>query len=123
MFSVAALRVLSIKDLKDLSVLREAGYYRHAGPKGPEEVFSRERSRGPVPRATGQGGVLLAMRRPGSGDPELRSLGHANDRGGLSPALRTNLANRGNRGNPAPLPAFSSYIRRPAHNTPRRITA
>ena len=48
----AAMRVLSIKDLKDLSVFSSAGYYRHAGPKGPEEVFSRERSRGTGPRAT-----------------------------------------------------------------------
>ena len=61
MFPVA-LRVLPIKDLKDLSVFGGRGYYRHAGPKGPEEVFSRERSRGTGPRATGQGGVLLSMR-------------------------------------------------------------
>ena len=33
------MRVLQIKDLKDLSVYREMGYYRHAGPKGPEEMF------------------------------------------------------------------------------------
>ena len=51
MFS-AALRVLRIKDLKDLRFFSSAGYYRHAGPKGPEEVFSRERSRGTGPRAT-----------------------------------------------------------------------
>ena len=38
MFS-AALRVLQIKDLKDLSVYRETAYYRHVGPKGPEEMF------------------------------------------------------------------------------------
>ena len=37
MFS-AALRVLQIKDLKDLSFL-VGGFYRHAGPKGPEEIF------------------------------------------------------------------------------------
>ena len=29
----------TIKDLKDLSVYRETAYYRHVGPKGPEEVF------------------------------------------------------------------------------------
>ena len=40
MFS-PALRVLSIKDLKDLSVFWDPGYYRHAGPNGPEEIFSR----------------------------------------------------------------------------------
>ena len=115
---LAALRVLRIKDLKDLSVYREAAYYRHVGPKGPEEVFfyandrggqapalrlkkravyrraracpspclDREnglglrsvfaqvgRSRGTGPRATGPGGVLLSMRRSGSGAPELQS--------------------------------------------------
>ena len=35
-------------------------------------MFSRERSRGTGPRATGPEGVLLAMRRSGSGDPELQ---------------------------------------------------
>ena len=34
-----ALRVLPIKDLKDLSVSFGPGFYRHAGPKGPEEMF------------------------------------------------------------------------------------
>ena len=29
----------SIKDLKDLSVLLVRRCYRHAGPKGPEEMF------------------------------------------------------------------------------------
>ena len=57
MFS-AAMHLLHIKDLKDLSVLRETGYYRHAGPNGPEEMFSRMRSRGTGPRATGQEEVL-----------------------------------------------------------------
>ena len=38
MFSVA-MHLLHIKDLKDLSVFLSAGYYRHAGPKGPEEMF------------------------------------------------------------------------------------
>ena len=42
----------SIKDLKDLRVLRGRACYRHAGPKGPEE--KRETFftvvRGPVPR-------------------------------------------------------------------------
>ena len=45
MFS-EALRVLPIKDLKDLSVYREAAYYRHAGPKGPEEMFFYASDRG-----------------------------------------------------------------------------
>ena len=74
--------MLRIKDLKDLSVFSSAGYYRHAGPKGPEEAFFHrraracpspclgrenglglrsffarvERSRGTGPRATGQEG-------------------------------------------------------------------
>ena len=38
MFS-ATLHLLPIKDLKALSVFLSAGFYRHAGPKGPEEVF------------------------------------------------------------------------------------
>ena len=45
------MRLLSIKDLKDLSFLSR-GDYRHAGPKGPEEIFSRVRSRGTGPRTT-----------------------------------------------------------------------
>ena len=59
------------------------------------------RSRGTGPRATGQEGILFAMRRSGSGEPELRSLGHAGDRGGQAPALRTHLANLVNPANPA----------------------
>ena len=43
---LAALRVLQIKDLKDLSTFHVRGYYRHAGPKGPEEVFSYASDRG-----------------------------------------------------------------------------
>ena len=35
----AAMRVLSIKDLKDLSVFYRRGDYRHAEPNGPEEMF------------------------------------------------------------------------------------
>ena len=37
--SPAAVRLLQIKDLKDLSVSFGQGYYRHAGPNGPEEMF------------------------------------------------------------------------------------
>ena len=48
----AALHLLPIKDLKDLSAFFRRGYYRHAGPKGPEEMFSRGGSRGTGPRAT-----------------------------------------------------------------------
>ena len=35
----AAMHLPQIKDLKDLSVFLISGYYRHAGPKGPEEMF------------------------------------------------------------------------------------
>ena len=42
----AAMHLLYIKDLKDLSVFFGWGYYRHAGPKGPEEVFSYASDRG-----------------------------------------------------------------------------
>ena len=68
----AALRVLQIKDLKDLSLFHVRRCYRHAGPKGPEEVFSRERSRGTGPRAT-VGEAAARLTRSGSGDPELQS--------------------------------------------------
>ena len=37
----AAMRVLQIKDLKDLSFFGIGGDYRHAGPNGPEEIFLR----------------------------------------------------------------------------------
>ena len=57
MFS-AAMHLLQIKDLKDLSIFYVRRCYRHAGPKGPEEMFSRMRSRGTGPRATGQEEVL-----------------------------------------------------------------
>ena len=42
----------SIKDLKDLSILRRRACYRHSGPKGPEEKERRffTVARGPVPR-------------------------------------------------------------------------
>ena len=59
---LAALRVLPIKDLKDLRAFFSRGYYRHAGPKEPEEVFSHERSRGTGPRATVDEAVSLYRR-------------------------------------------------------------
>ena len=34
----AAVRLLPIKDLKALSVFSVGVFYRHAGPKGPEEI-------------------------------------------------------------------------------------
>ena len=149
----AAMRVLQIKDLKDLSVLLVRRCYRHAGPKGPEEMFltgvlagetrSPARVAGEGPRATVVKAASIHRRaracpspcldrngkwrwpmddfrvdrtlagdRPprygceaalrsslcragspdpassGSGDPELRSLGHAGARGGQAPARR-----------------------------------
>ena len=36
---LGTMRLLSIKDLKDLRVFSVGGDYRHAGPKGPEETF------------------------------------------------------------------------------------
>ena len=58
---------------------------------GRRAVFAQvERSRGTGPRATGPEGVRLAMRRSGSGDPELQF-------------SAPNLANHDNRDNPAPL--------------------
>ena len=79
MFSVSALRVLHIKDLKDLSVFHVRRCYRHAGPKGPEEV-SFTVGRGPVPRRAAIGETALAGVRFSRG---------SNDRGGQAPALRT----------------------------------
>ncbi len=77
MFSVT-MRVLQIKDLKDLSAFFGRGYYRHAGPKGPEEV-SFTVGRGPVPRRASVGKTALAGVRFSRG---------SNDRGGQAPALR-----------------------------------
>ena len=53
-------------DLQILKVLHVRRCYRHAGPKGPEEVFSRERSRGTGPRATGPEGVLCGKKNSAS---------------------------------------------------------
>ena len=58
------MHLLPIKDLKDLSVFLVGEYYRHAGPKGPEEIFSRiDRSRGTGPRATVKKNVLHTVGR------------------------------------------------------------
>ena len=68
---------------------------------GLRAFFARVlRSRGPVPRAT-VGEAAARLTRSRSGEPELRSLGHADDRGGQAPALRTNRANLVNPVNPA----------------------
>ena len=43
----ATLHLPQIKDLKDLrAFFWVCGYYRHAGPKGPEEMFSYANTRG-----------------------------------------------------------------------------
>ena len=42
----AAMHLPQIKDLKDLVLFFGRGYYRHAGPKGPEEMFSYANARG-----------------------------------------------------------------------------
>ena len=60
---LATMRVLQIKDLKDLSGFFGRGYYRHAGPTDLKRCPSpchrvNERSRGTGPRATGQERVL-----------------------------------------------------------------
>ena len=48
----------------------------------------------------------LPLTRSGSGDPELRSLGHVRERSrGTGPRATDNLANLANRDNPAPHPA------------------
>ena len=96
MFPDAA-RPLHIKDLKDLRFYCATPFYRHAGPKGPEEVFSRERSRGPGPRATVKKSVPFPV---GRGPVPRRAIGRetalagvrfsrrSSDRGGQAPALR-----------------------------------
>ena len=101
--------MLQIKDLKDLSVSFGRGCYRHAGPKGPEEVpFTVGRGTGPRHASVGKmrwlacvfrSGRTIAGDRPPRYGPLLpcavrnqaspnyiQSLGHANARGGLSPA-------------------------------------
>ena len=77
-------------------------------------LFSRRSNDrgGQAPALRARKGVLLAMRRSGSGDPELRSLGYASNRGGQAPALRTNRDNLGNLANPA---ANLGNLGNPAH--------
>ena len=75
----------SIKDLKDLRVLRGLACYRHAGPKGPEEKGETFFIvvRGPVPRERWIAGArTLARDRPSP-----------YDKGG--PLLKTTLNQRG----------------------------
>ena len=70
-----AMHLLPIKDLKDLSVFFwSAGFYRHAGPKGPEEMFSRGRSRRTGPRATVKKNAPLTV---GRGPVPRHAIGHA----------------------------------------------
>ena len=50
----SAVRLLHIKDLKVLSFFLSAFFYRHAGPKGPEEkgACGREVATACLPRPT-----------------------------------------------------------------------
>ena len=59
----AALRVLHIKDLKDLSVFFGRRCYRHAGPKGPEEMFFAGVIAGACPPRYGEKNVPLTVAR------------------------------------------------------------
>ena len=53
----AALRVLPIKDLKDLSGFFGRGYYRHAGPTDLKRFFhANDRGGNPLPCAYGRRG-------------------------------------------------------------------
>ncbi len=61
LMSSAALRVPLIKDLKDLRILRGRANYRHAGPKGPEEVFHVNDRGGQAPALRARKGVRLAI--------------------------------------------------------------
>ena len=63
---LAAVRLLPIKDLKDLRFFLSAFFYRHAGPKGPEEVFFAGACFPKVVQAR------LLLIRSGLGDPELQ---------------------------------------------------
>ena len=86
MFSVA-MHLLHIKDLKDLSIFHVQRCYRHAGPKGPEEMFSYANDReGQAPALRARKAFSSPCIRSGSGAPELQSY----------------LANLGNLANPAP---------------------
>ena len=54
----AVLHLLPIKDLKDLRVFLSRGYYRHAGPKGPEEIFTGALAGDRPPRYGCRGRIL-----------------------------------------------------------------
>ena len=83
----------SIKDLKDLSVFFGLGYYRHAGPNGPEEsLLPRVQSRAPVKKRAADRRARACpspcLDREGNGFGRWAFFAHANDRGGQAPALR-----------------------------------
>ena len=86
------MRVLRIKDLKDLSVYREAADYRHAGPNGPEEMFFLTSPGGPpqTKHCYPPNPYNLANRDTLENLAHLwlQALAHANARGGQAPALR-----------------------------------
>ena len=94
---LVAMRLLDIKDLKDLSVFGSRGYYRHAGPKGPEEMFFAGVIAGDRPPRDGEKSVLLTVGR--GPVPRHASVGKtalvgvrfsrgSSARGGQAPALR-----------------------------------
>ena len=84
----AAMRLLQIKDLKDLAFLGVEDTIDMQDLTDLKRCFSHERSRGTGHRATvGEAAALLT--RSGSGDPELQF-------------SAPNLANRDNLVNPAP---------------------
>ena len=115
----AALRLLPIKDLKALRVSLSAGDYRHAGPKGPEEICLPNHSRcairsglGPrgcpspcvwIPSAlirhflplrgdtclTPVGQDRLILPRSGSGEPELQRRSQAQEN---APTCRSQIS-------------------------------
>ena len=80
-----------IKDLKDLRAFCGRAFYRHAGPKGPEEKEETffTVARGPVPRDLHRPDVCfptvvcdrLITNRSGAGAPALQSLAHERWRG------------------------------------------
>ena len=78
------MRLLSIKDLKDLS-FPGRGDYRHAGPKGPEETFFTGALAGDRPPRYGPRRGLVTV---GRGPVPRHAIGYTRDCGGQAPALR-----------------------------------
>ena len=108
----AAVRLLHLKDLKDLRALLCRRYYRHAGPNGPEEVFfaGAETCEGPALRAR-QGFLLpvrdLAIPNYRLGHRARERLRGTGPRATVGGAASPNPANRENLVNPAPNLVFN----------------